>query len=199
MPLDNAHALVVGIDDYQHLTKLPRVKDAEHVAQFLADPAHCGYAPENVRLLRDAQATGGALRQALAELAQRCDKKSTFFLYFSGHGGRIDAGPHAGQYLLPVDAVYPSDADLARTAISGAELTTALNAIPARKVVIAFDCCHSGGIGQPRDLTTPPLRPGLAEDYYDALRAGRGRAILAASRGTEVAFVIPGADYGLFT
>jgi hypothetical protein len=197
--LENAHALVIGIADYQHLTKLPHVKDAEDIAKFLSDPAYCGYAPANVQLLQDEYATQDTIRQGLARLAERTDAKSVVFIYFSGHGGRLLSGPHAGQYLLPVNVVYPEDEDLAQTAISGTEFTEALNALAARKVTVVFDCCHAGGIGQPRDPTTPPLVAGLSDSYLDALKSGRGRAIFASSRPTESSWVLPGAEYGLFT
>ena len=198
--MDNSHALVVGIADYHHINKLPQVKDAQHIADLLSDPNSCGFPTDNVKLFLDGQATQAALRQGLADLAGRSHADSIVLIFFSGHGGRIESGPHAGQYLLPVDTVYPSVEDLARTAISGAEFTAALNAIPARKVVVIFDCCHSGGIGQPRDLAAPEFKAGLSEGYYDeALKAGRGRVILASSRSTEYSYVLPGAEYGLFT
>ena len=182
MPImDNAHALVVGIADYHHINKLPQVKDAQHVADLLIDPHYCGFPTDHVKLLMDGQNTQTikplmdgqntqtTLRQGLVELAGRSNVDSTVLIFFSGHDGRIESGLHAGQYLLPVDTVYPSVEDLARTAISGAEFTAALNAIPARKVIIIFDCCHSGGIGQPRDFAAPELKAGLSESYYTRL------------------------------
>ena len=102
--------------------------------------------------------------------------------------------PVAGGHLLPVHRGSCPDSS------SGAEFTEVLNAIPARKVVVIFDCCHSGGISQPRDLAAPEYKAGLSESYYDeALKAGRGRVILASSRSTEYSYVLPGAEYGLFT
>ncbi len=100
----NAFVLVIGIADYRHMNKLPLVKDATDVASLLIHPDHCGYPRDNVRLLADEQATKTALRQGLAELAERSDPDSTVVIYFSGHGGRIEAGPYAGEYLLPVEA-----------------------------------------------------------------------------------------------
>jgi hypothetical protein len=150
-------------------------------------------------LLLDGQATQAAMRQALIGLATRCDSDSTVFFYISSHGGRIEAGAYAGEYLLPVDVDYNSGPSVAQTAISGADLTAALRAIPARKVVILFDCCHAGGIGQPKDAAAPRMKAGLPESYYDALKAGRGRAILASSRSDELSWVLPGAGNSLFT
>jgi hypothetical protein len=64
--MDNAHALVIGIADYEHIGTLPRVKDADDIAKLLTDPDHCGYPPENVELLEDGRATQFAMRTALA-------------------------------------------------------------------------------------------------------------------------------------
>jgi hypothetical protein len=165
----------------------------------LTDADRCGYPAANVHTLLDEAATGEAIRRELADLAARTGPVSTAVVYFSGHGGQVTGGPHAGDYLLPVDAVYPDDAELARTALPGGELTAALNAIPARKVWVVLDCCHAGGIGRPRQLTAAPVRPGLSDTFYDALRAGRGRVVFASSRADELSWVPAGSEYGLFT
>jgi hypothetical protein len=220
--LPDAHALVIGIANYQAINPLPPtvLKDAQDVHDLLVDQNVCGYAPENVQLLLDGQATQAAIRQALADLAQGTDADSsakppsgTVFFYISSHGGRIESGPYAGEYLLPVDTRYTSDQKLAETAISGTEFTAALAAIQARKLLVIFDCCHSGGIGQsktlvrgPEDATAPSpdgdlrlFKGGFSDSYYDALKAGRGRAILASSRSTEYSWVLPGDPNSLFT
>jgi hypothetical protein len=198
--MDNAHALVIGIADYQQINKLPPtvVKDARDIYDLLVDAEHCGYPEGNVTLLLDGQATQAAVRQALVDLAARSDAGSTVFFYLSSHGGRVESGPHAGEYLLPVDVDYASGESLAGTAISGGEFTATLRAVAARKVVVVFDCCHSGGIGQPKDAAAPAIKA-LPESYYDALKEGRGRAILASSRSTEYSYVLPSAENSLFT
>ncbi len=170
----NAHALAIGIAAYRHVNPLPPAirNEAQEIRDLLADPQRCGYPPDNVQLLLDGEATLAAVRQALAGLTARSDPDSTVFFYFSGHGGRIDAGPQAGEYLLPADAIYTSDQTLAETALPGAELTAALQAIPARKVVVVLDCCHAGGIGQPKDPVAPVLKAGLSEGYYDTAQSG---------------------------
>ena len=57
--MDNAYALIIGIADYLHITKLPATvrNDAQDVRDLLVDPQHCGYPPDNVRLLLDGEAT----------------------------------------------------------------------------------------------------------------------------------------------
>ncbi|HMB03359.1 MAG TPA: hypothetical protein VKP69_06405, partial [Isosphaeraceae bacterium] len=69
--IDNAHALVIGIAEYQHINTLPRVQDAQHIADLLIDPNYCGFPTDHVKLLLDGQATQTALRQGLGDLAGR--------------------------------------------------------------------------------------------------------------------------------
>ena len=200
--MNNAHALVIGIANYQQINKLPPIvlKDAQDIYDLLIDPQHCGYLSENVELLLDDHATQAALRQAMSDLASRSDKNASIFLYLSSHGGQVESGSHAGEYILPVDVVYKSNRSITETAISGDEFTQALRAIPACKVVVVFDCCHSGGIGQPKDAKASVLKRGFSEGYYDdALKTGTGRVILAASRSSEDSWVLPGAENSLFT
>lgn len=199
--MESAHALVVGIANYQKINRLPEtvLKDAQDIHNLIISPQHCGYSPDNVQLLLDGQATQASLRQALADLVQRSDQDSTVFIYVSSHGGSVEFGPHAGEYLLPVDADFTSGASLAQTAVSGGQFTEALRAIPARKLVVIFDCCHSGGIGQPKDAEAPTVKAGLPDNYYDVLKQGQGRVILASSRNTEQSYVLPGAANSLFT
>ena len=198
--LANAHALLVAIPDYWRVRPLPEAVryDARDLRDALCDPALCAYPSANVTLL-ERDTTADALRATFGALAARCDADSSAFVYLSCHGGRIERGPHAGEYLLPVEADPASDAALAASSISGAEFTALLRAIPARKLVVALDCCHAGGIGQPKDAAAPILKSGLPEAYLDALKAGRGRVILASSRPTEFSWILPGARNSLFT
>ena len=198
--LHDAHALVIGIANYANVRKLPKVRDAEDLAAALVDPALCGYDPKNATVLLDGDATREKIRAGFEALKDRCDAESTVFLYFSGHGGQVNQGPNKGQYLLPVEVVYPGDEDLARTAISGAEFTAALNAIKAKRLTVVLDCCHAGGIGEPKDIVPAALvDPGLSDDYLNVLKAGTGRVIISATRGTDPAYVREGAKYGVFT
>jgi hypothetical protein len=197
-PLHNAHALVVGIADYQHIRPLPPtvVHDAEAIATVLRDPAFGAYPPEQVTLLCNEQASRGAILAALAALAANSGEDAVVTIYLSCHGGRIDTGPHAGAYLLPVDTVYTSQ-QLPLTAISDAEFTHALEHIRAQRVAVFFDCCHAGGIGEPEDLTAPPMTAGLPHALYESLKDER--FIMASSREDEESYVIPGDTNSVFT
>ncbi len=201
--LYNAHALIAAAASYPAVRALPPIvlEDARCIHAALVDPQGGGYGPEHACLLLDAQASLAALRDGLEQLARSCDGDSTAFLFFSGHGARIPQGPAAGEYLLPCDARCDSPAGLAQTAISTTELSAAIRAIPARKVVVVLDCCHSGGLGQPKTAASAQaeVQPGLSEEAYERLRSGRGRAILASSRSDEFSWALPGMSNSLFT
>lgn len=204
--MENAHALVVGIADYWHpnrtFGKLPPAvcQDARDVHALLTDAGRGGYRSENARLLLDDQATLAGLRGALADLTSRCDPDSALFIYVSSHGGHIPAGPDAGVYLLPVDVICTDSGQLRpETALSGAEFSAALTALPARKVLVIFDCCHAAGLGEIKGGAAPVVKAGLPESYYEALKAGRGRVIIASSRSSESSWLMPGDANSLFT
>lgn len=199
--MENAQALIVGIANYHKINKLPEtiLKDAEDVYDLLISPQHCGYLSENVQLLLDKQASKTTLLQALTNIAHRSNKDSTIFIYFSSHGGQVKFGSYAGEYLLPVDTNAGSEASLGQTAISGTQFTETLRAIKSQKVIVIFDCCHAGGIGQPKNADPLNFKAGFPEGYYDTLKQGRGRVILASSRSDEFSYVVPGAKNSLFT
>jgi hypothetical protein len=198
--MDRAHGVVIGIADYARVTRLPDtvVADARDVHAALTDPALGAYPPANVRLLLDGQATRAAILDALSGLAEAAGDGATVCIYVSSHGGRIGSGASAGEYLLPVDADAASNESIAATSISGAQFSEALRAIDARKLLVVFDCCHSGGIGQPKGAGDAAIST-IAESYYASLAKGVGRVILASSRSDEFSYVLPGMPNSLFT
>ncbi len=202
--LENAHALVIGIGDYQYVRKLSASvsRDAMEVYKTLIDPLACAYLPKNVKLLQDEKATAAALRAELASLAQKTDADSIVTIYLSSHGGRIEEGEYRGEYIAPVDVrVNLADPSvLAGSAISSDEFTAALSAIPARKVLVLLDCCHAGGIGETKSLAPDTgLAKGFSQQMYDRLGAGSGRAILASARPDEESHILLGDQHSLFT
>lgn len=199
--MDNAHALVIGIANYENIPALPPtvLKDAKAIYDTLIDENACAYPIQNVQILMNEQATRRGIREAFERLAERANPDATVLVYLSSHGGQIPGGEYAGQYILPIDVNPRSAESFARSAISGAEFTEFLSAIAARKVLVFFDCCHSGAIGQISGTTEGGLKSGLTEDLYDRLKQGQGRAIIASSRGSEESWVLPGDENSLFT
>jgi Caspase domain/TIR domain len=199
-PFD-AHALVIGVSAYQHISPLSPKPDAQDMATVLADPALCAYPKENVRVLLQEEATRERILEELGALAQRTSEQSTVFFYFSGHGGLARVKGAETCYLMPVGARAETLADLNETAISGSALSALLRAIPASKVTVVLDCCNAAGVAEPRDVAAPVpvLTPRLSPASVEVLAQGIGRAVLAASRADGSAFAMPDARNGIFT
>jgi hypothetical protein len=201
------YALVVGIANYTAVRPLPEtvLKDARDVAALLKQPERAGYLPDHVKLILDKDASKQAILDGLQWLASCAGADATAVVYYSGHGGRMETGSDAGNYLIPVDTRLDA---LKATAISSDELTAALHTIHSGRLVVLLDACHSGGTGDAKDIG--PLAPeaapqalvlkgGIDQALYDQLSQGTGRAIFASSRMSEVSYVLPNATNSLFT
>lgn len=194
----NAHALVVGIDDYfgPGLLALPRTvrNDAEDLGALLKDKGRCGYADDSVHTLLGKAATRDSILTALDALKATTNFDSTVVLYFSCHGWRLSDG----EYLMPVDADATSAARVAATAISADEFSDRVKDLPARKLLVLLDCCHAAGVVVLKGGGT--MKAGLGGGLYDRLYTGRGRVVLAACSPDEQAVVLHPADRNsLFT
>jgi hypothetical protein len=194
----NAHALVIGVSQYHHVQRLPRVDDAEDVAAVLRDPAACGYEPGNVAVLQEWEATRARIVGELDRLAQRAPGDATVLIYFSGHGGR-PPGDAGDSYLMPIDGEWGSRERLDATAISSRHLGVRLAAIRAERLTVILDCCHAGAFAYARHLTAAAWVPEVTDGALERLAAGRGRVVMAAARGDGPAYVMNGARHGLFT
>lgn len=213
MLLEDAHALVIGISEYQHLPRLPSTRDAQDLAATLRDPEICGYPEKNVRVLLEGEATRQAILDELDALARRAGPGTTALVYFSGHGSRAGNGdtvPYT-YFLMPVDARNRTMAELRETAISAADLTSRLASIGAGRLTILLDCCRAAPLAAPNPAP-PAVGTPATDDALDAeltelpvealspLARGRGRAVLAASRSDGVAYVPErGEPHSLFT
>ena len=197
---DNAFGLIVGIQSYRHITPLGKsLNDAEDVYQVLTDPRACGYAKDNVRLLRDTQADRAGILAGLDWLAATAKADSTVFVFMACHGGRIPNGELAGEYILPIETDASSASQFAATTISGALFTEKLRQIHSKKLLVILDCCHSGGIGQARDACAFRFTRGLSDDFHKQLATGEGRVIFCAAKAQEFAYELPNDRNGLFT
>lgn len=85
---------------------------------------------------------------------------------------------------------------LGETAVSGAELTAKLQAIPAQKLLL-LDCCHAGGLDPTQLPGTRLVKAPLPPEAQQLLAAGSGRVIIASSQADELSFA--GKPYSAFT
>lgn len=204
----NGHALVIGIADYPHIKPLPETvrHDAEAMYQTLTDTSICGYPAGHVTQLLDTQATSDGIRDALVHLAKTTTENDTAVIFFSGHGFHNTTHDsdspdyHETQYILPYEAELH---DLAHTALRGDEFTALINDIPAGRLLVLLDCCHSGGAATPKQASDLQAKQGLREEYYQSIaqshNQSQGRVVMAACRPSEYSWVLPGMPNSLFT
>ncbi len=188
------YALTIGIGAYKRLSPLAKSPtDAQDIANLLVQ--QCGYPPAQVVALTDAQATKAAINARLEWLARRATQDDTVVIFFSGHGAQRVGGFDPGEYLCPVET---DSYNLRDSAISSDEFSTALHALKAKKVVVFFDACHSGGVGEIKEAEYQ-MKAGLSPKQYERLADGEGRVIVASCKPDEVSWELKDMRNGLFT
>jgi hypothetical protein len=140
-------AVVIGISDYrdpniQNLKYADR--DAKAFYDFLrSDLAGMGgFAPENIQILLNEDATYQNMRVALFDFLKNATEDDVVYIYFAGHGAP-DPDRLENLYLLPYDA---SSRSLGGTGFPMEDMNRALRNVSARYKVLITDACHSGGI-----------------------------------------------------
>jgi hypothetical protein len=184
------YAVIVGVG-----SDLPgTVKDAEALKAILTDAERCAYSPNNVKLLVSGQATRQKILSALDYLSEAAGAESTVIIYFSGHGYRVTSSLGVFYYLM----AYGYDlGNLYQTAISGDEFTRKLEKIKSKKLVVLLDCCHAGGLGEPKAPGFKVKKSPLPPEALALLSQGSGRAIIASSMEDELSYT--GDPYSAFT
>ncbi len=202
----NRWAVIIGVGSYEspNVAKLRyTVRDAEVLYEVLTGPA--GFKKEHVLLLTDKTEKKPTLRNikwALGTfLARSAKKDDTVFMFFAGHGApEVDQRglerDGLAKYLVPADA----DADdLYSTALPMDELQAIFSRIEAERVVAFLDACYSGAAGG-RTFAAKATRVGnLDEQFLERLTRSKGRAIITASRPTEVSMELDELQHGIFT
>jgi len=199
-------AVVIGVGQYNS-TAIPQLRysvaDAELVHQVLVGQG--GFKKENVLLLTDKTERKPTLRDlkwALGTFLARSAKKDDLILiFFAGHGApEIDPrgaeSDGLAKYLVPSDA---DPNDLYSTALPMDEFQTIFDRIEADRVVVFLDACYSGAAGG-RTFASRRTRAGRVDEVFlDRLTRSKGRAIVTASRASEVSLEVPELGHGLFT
>jgi hypothetical protein len=194
----NKYGLVVGINEYdnkaQGINSLRfAVSDAEAVYQALVDPRRGGFKPENVAYLTDRSGekpTSTAIGRALNRLITQTQEGDQVIIFFSGHGYEEEGRA----YLLPANADLQA---LDYSAIERDAFIRQIDKIPAKKVIVILDACHSGGVS--RGGKGAGKDAALSTKYYESFTGSQGRAFIASSSGGELSWEDETAQHGVFT
>lgn len=126
------HALVIGINDYEHLTDL---ETAVNDASAVHDVLRRQYGFDSTLLLNpDRYKLVSTLNKLRAEL----EEDVNLLIYYAGHG-YLDKETGEG-FWLPTDAEEDSDANW----LAVSTLTRTLKAVAAKHVLVVADSCYSG-------------------------------------------------------
>lgn len=205
-PAQARWAVVVGVGKHES-REVPglryTVADAESVYQALIGRA--GFQKDHVLLLTDKTERKPTLRNirwALGTfLSRSAQKDDTVLIFFAGHGAP-EVDPRGierdglAKYLIPID-VDPDD--LYSSALPMDELQTIFGRIEAERVVAFLDTCYSGAAGG-RTFQSKKTRSSQVDDLFlDRLTRSKGRAIITASRPTEVSIELSELGHGVFS
>ncbi|PBK84038.1 hypothetical protein ARMGADRAFT_1170196 [Armillaria gallica] len=172
-------ALIIGINTYKNFEHLKgAVPDADNIAALLVK---LGISSDRIQNLRNEEATGSAILEALTALKDNSKiikGKTAILIYFAGHGGRAKVpgkwkdwqAPNGYiEVLCPVDAkdrVYVPNSSWTQTlaegeSISDRRITTILRELSDAKgnnITLICDCCHSAGLNRGGDSSDSAVR-----------------------------------------
>lgn len=154
-------ALLVGINNYpEEANRLEGcINDVFTMSSVLQE---CGVPPEAIRTCLDDRATANGILDRMKWLLDDPKPGDELIFYYSGHGARV---PQYGDDFEPdhhVEVLVPWDFDWTpEKAISDDQIYGLYSQLPYDcRLIMIFDCCHSGGIHRdgglrPRGLTPP--------------------------------------------
>lgn len=194
MHFTHGHALLIGVGSYQFAPQLDvpiTVADATALAEVLRDPGFCGYPPSQVTLLHDGTATRAAILDALRALVRRTTVADTVLLFYSGHGEYSTDGTY---HLTTHDTRFDAGKVVPGTAISQADLITALRDLPVQRLLMLVNACHAGELSPTLGTDQPQVigQPFPAQTATALLATGSGRLVITACREEQVAYIGPG-------
>jgi len=199
-------AVVIGISSYKD-SRIPALRyaasDAQSFYHWLVNPQGGRYAPANVKLLLDRDATVINIRQALFDWLQQAVAEDQVTIYFAGHGSPDSPDSSSNLFLLPYDTDYSR---ISSTAFPMWDVETALKRyVRAKRVVVIADACHAAGVGEGfdiarrsgRGMTVNPIDVGLE----NLANVGEGTCVISASSGSQTSQEGAkwGGGYGVFT
>lgn len=153
-------ALLVGINDYPNPgDRLAGcVNDVFLMSSVLQE---CGFAPEEIRVVLNERATANGILDRLDWLLQDAGSDDELFFFYSGHGAQLptygmgDTADRMDETLVPYDFDWTPE-----TCVTDDVICTLYSQLPWNtRLVMVFDCCHSGGIHRDTGIHVRGLTP----------------------------------------
>lgn len=198
------YALLVGISRFRNPNQWMQNlryadKDATDLHKYLQTAGGGSFAPGNMLLLTNEQATLGKFRQSLSEFVAKPGPDDLLIIFLATHGGPDPLAPQ-NKYFVLHDTVFDRISD---TGLPMPDLQNYLQQnVRAKRMLLLVDTCESAGL-----LSDPSVRPrgpinNLSNIYLEKLLYGEeGRAIITASDINESSLEGSkwGEGHGVFT
>lgn len=199
--LDNAYALLIGIS---YEDGLDTIGDAEDVAEILRDEKLCGYRPENVLLIRGAEADRAGILGAFDRLIERTDAQSSVFIYYSGHGDVLDGVFHFVPHGIREGMEYD---EYTAAWVTAEDVKEKISRLQTRRLIFFMDCCHATGMAvggfHPRLSGAPEGESHPGFDHLEGLAqkvdTERGISVVASCKEEQESYQLDGDRNSLFT
>jgi len=160
------YALVIGIDNYKHVTKLgTAIRDAKAVAAVLKDAY--GF---KVQTLIDPDRTD--IVDAFDEYRETLTEDDNLLIYYAGHGW-LDEDAEEGYWMSA-----KAKSNRRSQWVSNATITKTLKTLPAKHVMVVADSCYSG------TLTRAAAVGFRDKDYFKRMARKKARVAMV-SGGLE--------------
>ncbi|XHS77144.1 caspase family protein [Burkholderiaceae bacterium UC74_6] len=184
------HVLAVGINKYRNsqLDLSFSVPDAQGIADAFRTLSRKLFADVAVTELYDAKATRAGILAQLKDFSG-AKPEDVVVVYLAGHGETQGDD----WFFVPYEVTQPEQPErLKRDGLSSRDLSSAIRAMPARKVVVLIDACKSGAaIAGFRGLEERRL---LAQ-----LSRSTGTHLIAATNKEQLASELLSLGHGVFT
>ena len=183
MPGDR-FAIIIGCNNYQEFNTLKCAEnDAKGVRDILVDK--CNFNKENIK-----QFTSESSYEILREINMRLNQVQSddfVLIYFSGHG-KLDVQGNLHLAVSNTEVVA-----LDATSLPVSRIKYYIDMSSTNRVVLILDCCYSGALGR-------LFSKGSVDDALCvAAKEGKGKYMLTASTGIQVAHEKEGEEYSIFT
>lgn len=198
------YALMVGVSRFKYPNeRMPDLKyadkDAHDLYEFLQTPGGGRFAPEDMLLLTNEDATLAKFRQSLSEFVTKPGTDDLLVIFLATHGGP-DPMAQQNRYFVLHDTQYQRLAD---TALPMPDLRNYLQQnIRAKRMLLLVDTCESAGMmADPTIGARGPIN-NLSNLYLEKLLyREEGRAIITASDVNESSLESAkwGDGHGVFT
>jgi hypothetical protein len=153
-------ALLVGINEYANPANRLQgcVNDVFLVSSVLQES---GFSAEQTRIVLDDRATAAGIIERLEWLVDGVRPEDQLVFYFSGHGAQLP-GYGVGEVIDRYDeTLVPHDFDWSpETSVTDNQIYEFYSQLPYKtRLLMVFDCCHSGGIHRDGGLAVRGIEP----------------------------------------